>query len=313
MSDQSRKRVFVVYPFRQEFRPVYDLIVSAILAAGAEAVRSDLFSSLSEPIPQTIERMIRGVDLVIADVTGSNPNVSYEIGIARGLKKPLILVAQATESIPFDLRSERVVFYDLKTVALSGNVRLDSGVTLGEVIGSGEFARLLEWAIRQAIENPEQFEAKTQAMRAAGTVFISYSHNDTAFLRRLLVHLRPLERDGRIELFVDTKLKAGDKWKDRITQALSEARVAILILSADFLASDFIIDNELPPLLQRAEANGTRIVPLIVKPCRFTRDRNLSTFQAINDPSAPLVNLAEGPQEEIYDRIARLVEESVSS
>ncbi len=53
-----------------------------------------------------------------------------------------------------------------------------------------------------------------------------------------------------------TKIKAGDKWKEKIERALEKSAIAILLISADFLASDFIVDNELPPLLKSAEGKG---------------------------------------------------------
>src|SRR6218665_3206938 len=87
-------------------------------------------------------------------------------------------------------------------------------------------------------------------------IFISYSHKDAEYLERLLVHLKPLERDGLIDTWVDTRLLAGDRWKKEIDAALKKARVAVLLVSADFLASDFIINNELPPLLKAAEEQG---------------------------------------------------------
>ncbi len=140
------------------------------------------------------------------------------------------------------------------------------------------------------------------------TVFVSYSHKDAAFLDRLRTHLRPLEKQGLMDIWDDTKITAGDQWKAAIEEALGRARVVILLVSADFLASDFIVDNELPPLLAKAEADGTRVVPVIVKPCRFRRDKALNRFQAINDPATPLVSMSEGEQESIYDQISQLVE-----
>lgn len=104
------------------------------------------------------------------------------------------------------------------------------------------------------------------------------------------------------------KLKAGDKWKIEIENALKRARAAILLVSADFLASGFIVDNELPLLLKRAELEGTRIIPVIVKPCRFDRDKNLSMFQSINDPSKPIIKLSSAEREKIYDRISNEIE-----
>jgi hypothetical protein len=139
-------------------------------------------------------------------------------------------------------------------------------------------------------------------------VFISYSHTDSEYLNRLLIHLKPLIKKGVIDLWVDSKLKVGEKWQVKIEEALQSASVAILLISADFLASDFIIDNELPPLLNAADVNGTKIIPVVIKPCRFTRHQELSSFQAINAPDKPLMGLTEFEKETIYDKIAEWVE-----
>lgn len=105
-------------------------------------------------------------------------------------------------------------------------------------------------------------------------------------------------------------MKAGDNWKREIENALDRARAAILMVTADFLASDFVVDNELPPLLSKAKLGGTRIIPVILKPCRFTRDKHLREFQAINDPQRSVIMLDEG--EQVYDGVARLVEEMLA-
>ncbi len=126
-------------------------------------------------------------------------------------------------------------------------------------------------------------------------------------MQRLLVHLRPLEKKGSIDLWADTKIKPGDDWKKEISAALSRAKVAILLVTADFLASDFIVENELPPLLISAEKEGVRIIPVVLKPCGFLRDENLSKFHAINNPEVPLMKLSDVDQEEIYAKIADTV------
>ena len=74
---------------------------------------------------------------------------------------------------------------------------------------------------------------------------MSYSHEDRPWLERLRVHLRPLERAGLVDLWDDRRIKPGTRWRDEIRNAMAEARIAVLLVSADFLASDFIASNEL--------------------------------------------------------------------
>ncbi len=76
-----------------------------------------------------------------------------------------------------------------------------------------------------------------------------------------------------------------------------------------FLASDFIVDNELPPLLQKANSEGATIIPVILKPCRFTRDVNLNEFQAINSPDEPVGLLDEVEREMVFDAVSQRIEE----
>ena len=124
----------------------------------------------------------------------------------------------------------------------------------------------------------------------------------------MLVHLRPVERAGAINLWSDTKLRAGDRWREEIQKAINEAKVAVLLVSADFLASEFIVTNELPPLLATAEEKGVRVIPVIVKPSRFLRDESLNRFQALNDPKSPLIGMNEVEREEVYAKLAETIE-----
>lgn len=141
-------------------------------------------------------------------------------------------------------------------------------------------------------------------------VFVSYSHADAEWLERLQKHLKPLQRDG-VEVWDDTRLKAGEQWRNEIRDALAAAKVAILLVSADFLASDFIVTNELPPLLKAAEEDGATILPVIISPCRFTRMDSLSRFQAVNDPAKPLVQMRRAGREKALDQVARAVEDAL--
>ena len=142
-------------------------------------------------------------------------------------------------------------------------------------------------------------------------IFVSYCHADADWLKRLQVHLKPLERAGLIDRWDDTRLQAGDVWRDEIEKALDAARVAVLLVSADFLASDFIATDELPQLLAAAEAKGLKILSLIVGPSRFKRMPELSRFQAVNDPDQPLIGLSKAEQETELLKLANRIEDLV--
>lgn len=93
-------------------------------------------------------------------------------------------------------------------------------------------------------------------------VFISYSHLDKEWLQRVRIHLKPFERNYKINVWDDTKINTGQDWKNEINNALEKTKVAVLLVSASFLASDFIATDELPPLLNTAAKGGAVIIQL---------------------------------------------------
>ena len=135
-------------------------------------------------------------------------------------------------------------------------------------------------------------------------VFISYSHKDSDWLERLQIHLKPLSRNYDVEPWDDTKIKHGSDWKEKIKIAIEKSSVAIMLISADFLASDFINENELPPLLENAKEKGTLIIPIIISPSFIHRIDSLNKFLAVNDYSKPLISLEKHEQESILVQVA---------
>jgi hypothetical protein len=294
MSAHSKKKiVHFVAPFEMGDDGRFGFLNNSIadIVNSDDRLRHPDPIEVGKPIIDQLYDALEHADLVICDITGTNPNIMYNLGYAHGFKKPVILISDKPELVPFDVRSVKTIFYDNKSTERSS------------------FTKLLRLTILDAIENPDQYNIRPSVLKSISTVFISYNHKDVQFLDRLLVHLKPLEKQRLINSWSDQKILAGEKWKLQIQDALSRSRAAILLISADFLASDFIVDNELPPLLKKAETGGTAIIPVIIKPCRFARDENLKDFHSINNPDMPLISLDEAGRENIWDKVASRIED----
>jgi TIR domain len=148
-------------------------------------------------------------------------------------------------------------------------------------------------------------------MSVRSRAFISYSHTDAKHLRRLKVHLAPYIREKKVDVWDDTHIMPGARWKEEIKQAIAVARVAILLVSADFMASEFIARNELPPLLEAAEQQGTLILLVILSPCAFELSK-LACYQSLNAPSSPLIKMPRWEQEAIWVKLAKHVTDALT-
>ncbi len=135
-------------------------------------------------------------------------------------------------------------------------------------------------------------------------VFVSYSHVDAKWLQMLQVHIAPLERNETVLRWDDTRIEPGSKWREEIAAGIRSAKVAVLLISPHFMASDFIAENELPRLLQAAKHEGTAILPVIISPCTMG---SLSEFQAVNSPSKPLVDLDRGDRDRVWIKLMEAI------
>ncbi|MHC5862985.1 toll/interleukin-1 receptor domain-containing protein, partial [Nostoc sp.] len=142
-------------------------------------------------------------------------------------------------------------------------------------------------------------------------VFISYSHQDQEWFTKLQKHLKPMIRNQNLVVWDDTKIQPGTKWREEIENALAAAKVAVLLVSPDFLASDFIADNELPPLLDAAEAEGLTIIWI---PLSFSsyEEIEIEKYQSAHPPNKPLDSLDSAQQNEAWVAICKKIKAAVT-
>ena len=126
-------------------------------------------------------------------------------------------------------------------------------------------------------------------------VFVSYSRRDAAWRKRLADLIGSGVYLERFELWSDTEIEPGDNWKQRIDSAIAGSRVALLLLSPEFLSSNFIANTELPEFLRRHKAGGMSIfwVPLQPIPSALLEVAGLGGIQAAQPLCDPLSSLDE--------------------
>lgn len=136
------------------------------------------------------------------------------------------------------------------------------------------------------------------------TVFISYSRRDDSWKDRLARQLGVLEREGLLKSWHDGLIQPGVDWLPAIEAAMAEARVAVFIISADFLNSDFIRRNEIPALMQRRQMAGLRVIPVIARPCPWKKVLWLAAIQARPHNGKTLAGLGGVKAEEVLSDLA---------
>jgi formylglycine-generating enzyme required for sulfatase activity len=142
-------------------------------------------------------------------------------------------------------------------------------------------------------------------------LFISYSHVDREWVVRLQTMIRPLVRSHGLRLWDDSQIQPGAKWREEIETALAAAKVALLLVSSDFLASEFVTNSELPQLLAAAGEEGLRILWVPVRPS-LVRRTPIAAYQGLGDPGRPLARMDPVEQEEALVEIALAIEKALA-
>src|SRR5262245_25943994 len=135
-------------------------------------------------------------------------------------------------------------------------------------------------------------------------VFISYSHEDQAWLEQLQTMMTPLVRSGAVLPWADTMIQTGADWREQIQAALTSAKVGVILVSPHFLASEFIAEVELPALLTAAAEQGLHVCWILISAC-LHETSGLTRFQAAHDIRRPLDSLTPAELNETLATIAR--------
>jgi len=139
-------------------------------------------------------------------------------------------------------------------------------------------------------------------------VFISYSHEDHKWFKELVTMLAPVQR--KLKIWHDQMIRPGAEWRKEIETALASAKAAVLLVSPDFLNSDFIQKNELPPLLDAAKTDGCKILWIKVKECLID-ETPIENYQAVYNE--PLINLTDGKlNRAMYDIVKKIRQETLT-
>jgi TIR domain len=133
------------------------------------------------------------------------------------------------------------------------------------------------------------------AMRPPVRVFYSYAHEDEALRDKLETHLSLLQRQGIIQAWHDREITAGQAWKDMIDQHLEAAELILLLISPDFLHSDYCYDIEMQRALARHDAGEARVLPIHLRPVDW-QGAPFARLQALPTDARPVTEWADPDQ-----------------
>jgi len=145
-------------------------------------------------------------------------------------------------------------------------------------------------------------------------VFISYAHADEALRARLRVYLRPLEREGRVLAWDDRAIQAGDQWADEIDARLEDADLVLLLVTADFMNSEYCLGKELKRALERNADPADRaiVIPVILHKCDWETSA-FAHLQALPPGSSPRPLSEWKSEADYYTAVVKGLRERIES
>jgi tetratricopeptide (TPR) repeat protein len=156
-------------------------------------------------------------------------------------------------------------------------------------------------------EVSSHMHTSTPAASQPVQIFFSYAHRDEALRDELAKHLDILRRQGVISTWHDRCITAGREWAGEIDRELETADIILLLISVDFLSSDYINDVELTRAMARHEGQSARVIPVILRPCRWQRGA-FAKLQALPTDSEPVTSGKWASQDDAFLVVAQGIE-----
>ncbi len=137
-------------------------------------------------------------------------------------------------------------------------------------------------------------------------IFIAYAREDAHLLEKLRKPLNVLRRNGHCHIFFDGEIVPGERWDNRLKDELHQADIFVLLVTDDFLDSDYINDVELSKALEKEKEGTAKVVPIILRPCMWQYTR-LKEFQVVLHGGSPIET--SGGYVHAVEQIARVIEQ----
>jgi hypothetical protein len=142
-------------------------------------------------------------------------------------------------------------------------------------------------------------------------VFCCYAREDQEMLAHLKKHLMPLQRQGQITVWSDTNLNAGVEWEKELHQHLESADIILLLISPDFMASDYCYSTEMGRAIERHDQGNARVIPILLRPT-FWSNAPFATLQMLPEDARPVKDRSWFDSDEAFNTITERIHQLVS-